>query len=833
MKETNMSDRNLVATTWLTACLIGVAAAAVAAEKSRVDFGRDIRPLLSDTCYTCHGPDGESREADLQLDKKEIVFGTLPSDNVAIVPGHADQSELYRRISTDDIDERMPPEDHDKQLTAEEIGRIKQWIDDGAQWNEHWAFVAPLRPPLPPVEDEAACRGAIDRFLLARLEQENLKPSPEADKTTLIRRVTLDLTGLPPTPQEVDQFVADPSSDAYERLVERLFQSLRYGEQMAHYWLDAARYGDTHGLHLDNERRIWPYRDWVIAALNKNMPFDQFTIEQLAGDLLPDATKQQRIATGFNRCHVTTNEGGVIKEEFHVRNTVDRVTATATVWLGLTTGCAVCHDHKFDPLTRKEFYQLFAFFNSSADDAMDGNAKIYPPVITLPTAAQAAQLKTLNEEIADLEKCEKQAAATLKAAEEKVAEEKAAAEKAAAKQNADRAKQLEATRKQLKSLREKLKAVKKGRTQLEAKIPATMVMQELPKPRDAYDLDRGEYDKRGDKVERAVPAFLPPLPKESPVNRLGLAQWLVDGSNPLTARVTVNRLWQQLFGTGLVATTDNFGSQSEPPSHPELLDWLATELLRSQWDIQHMLRLMVTSAAYRQSAAVTPAVLKVDPQNRLLARGPRFRMDAEMIRDTALFVSGLLAERLGGPGVKPYQPTGIWHAVGYTSSNTANYHPDHGAALYRRSLYTFWKRTAPPPAMVALDAPSRETCVVRRDRTNTPLAALALLNDTQFVEAARCLAERVLRQADADPDAWITQAFQHATARRPDADELSVLRRVYAQQLTEFQADPEAARALIAVGESKPDEHLDPCQLAAMTMVANLILNLDETVTKG
>jgi hypothetical protein len=833
MKETNMSDRNLVATTWLTACLIGVAAAAVAAEKSRVDFGRDIRPLLSDTCYTCHGPDGESREADLQLDKKEIVFGTLPSDNVAIVPGHADQSELYRRISTDDIDQRMPPEDHDKQLTADEIGRIKQWIDDGAQWDEHWAFVAPLRPPLPPVEDEAACRGAIDRFLLARLEQENLKPSPEADKTTLIRRVTLDLTGLPPTPQEVDQFVADPSSDAYARLVERLFQSPRYGEQMAHYWLDAARYGDTHGLHLDNERRIWPYRDWVIAALNKNMPFDQFTIEQLAGDLLPDATKQQRIATGFNRCHVTTNEGGVIKEEFHVRNTVDRVTATATVWLGLTTGCAVCHDHKFDPLTRKEFYQLFAFFNSSADDAMDGNAKIYPPVITLPTAAQAAQLKTLNEEIADLEKCEKQAAATLKAAEEKVAEEKAAAEKAAAKQNADRAKQLEATRKQLKSLREKLKAVKKGRTQLEAKIPATMVMQELPKPRDAYDLDRGEYDKRGDKVERAVPAFLPPLPKESPVNRLGLAHWLVDGSNPLTARVTVNRLWQQLFGTGLVATTDNFGSQSEPPSHPELLDWLATELLRSQWDIQHMLRLMVTSAAYRQSAAVTPAVLKVDPQNRLLARGPRFRMDAEMIRDTALFVSGLLAERLGGPGVKPYQPTGIWHAVGYTSSNTANYHPDHGAALYRRSLYTFWKRTAPPPAMVALDAPSRETCVVRRDRTNTPLAALALLNDTQFVEAARCLAERVLRQADADPDAWITQTFQHATARRPDADELSVLRRVYAQQLTEFQADPEAARALIAVGESKPDEHLDPCQLAAMTMVANLILNLDETVTKG
>ena len=828
-----MSDRNLVATTWLTACLIGVAAAAVAAEKSRVDFGRDIRPLLSDTCYTCHGPDGESREADLQLDKKEIVFGTLPSDNVAIVPGHADQSELYLRISTDDIDERMPPEDHDKQLTAEEIGRIKQWIDDGAQWDEHWAFVAPLRPPLPPVEDEAACRGAIDRFLLARLEQENLKPSPEADKTTLIRRVTLDLTGLPPTPQEVDQFVADPSSDAYERLVERLFQSPRYGEQMAHYWLDAARYGDTHGLHLDNERRIWPYRDWVIAALNKNMPFDQFTIEQLAGDLLPDATKQQRIATGFNRCHVTTNEGGVIKEEFHVRNTVDRVTATATVWLGLTTGCAVCHDHKFDPLTRKEFYQLFAFFNSSADDAMDGNAKIYPPVITLPTAAQAAQLKTLNEEIADLEKCEKQAAATLQAAEEKVAEEKAAAEKAAAKQNADRAKQLEATRKQLKSLREKLKAVKKGRAQLEAKIPATMVMQELPKPRDAYDLDRGEYDKRGDKVERAVPAFLPPLPKESPVNRLGLAHWLVDGSNPLTARVTVNRLWQQLFGTGLVATTDNFGSQSEPPSHPELLDWLATELLRSQWDIQHMLRLMVTSAAYRQSAAVTPAVLKVDPQNRLLARGPRFRMDAEMIRDTALFVSGLLAERLGGPGVKPYQPTGIWHAVGYTSSNTANYHPDHGAALYRRSLYTFWKRTAPPPAMVALDAPSRETCVVRRDRTNTPLAALALLNDTQFVEAARCLAERVLRQADADPDAWITQTFQHATARRPDADELSVLRRVYAQQLTEFQADPEAARALIAVGESKPDEHLDPCQLAAMTMVANLILNLDETVTKG
>jgi hypothetical protein len=393
--------------------------------------------------------------------------------------------------------------------------------------------------------------------------------------------------------------------------------------------------------------------------------------------------------------------------------------------------------------------------------------------------------------------------------------------------------QLEQDRKQLQALRAEIKAAKKKRQQLDAAIPATMVMHEADKPRAAYDLDRGEYDQRLEKVTRGVPAFLPPLPEGSPVNRLGLARWLVSPSHPLTARVTVNRLWQQLFGTGLVATAEDFGSQGEPPSHPKLLDWLATEFLRSDWDVQHMVRLMVTSAAYRQAASVTTEVLQADPDNRLLARGPRFRMDAEMVRDTALFVSGLLVERTGGPGVKPYQPAGIWHAVGYTSSNTANYRQEHGDALYRRSLYTFWKRTAPPPAMAALDAPNRETCVVRRDRTNTPLAALVLMNDTQFIEAARGLAERVVLHAENDPDRWITEAFRRATARRPESAELRILRRVYDDQVAEFRADVAAARALIATGESKPDAALDPCQLAAMTIVANLILNLDETVTKG
>ena len=1006
---------------------------------SKVDFNRDIRPILSDNCYACHGPDAGKRKANLRLDLKQGALADLGGYH-AIVPGDPAKSELVARITTTNEDDRMPPLKTGKHLTEAQIDTLKRWIAQGAEWQPHWSFIKPERPPLPEIKNKRWPRNPIDQFILARLEEENLKPSPEADKATLIRRVTFDLTGLPPTPSEVDAFLADKSPDAYERLVNRLLQSPRFGEHEARYWLDAVRYGDTHGLHLDNERSLWPYRDWVVAAFNRNLPFDQFTIEQIAGDLLPEPTREQKIASGYNRCNVSTSEGGAIDDEFYVRYAVDRTETTGVVWMGLTLGCAVCHDHKFDPISQKEFYELYAFFNNFNEKAMDGNALLPPPMLKLPTAEEEAKLAKLNESVAGLEKRIREEAARVEYTEPeleakpppespadfvwvdddfppgaevksdgaplRVVEgemaysgtralartdkalaqdyftkaskplivgkgdrlfthvyldpadlpkaimlqfhtgewrhranwgdedaiiygEKGTSQKlllgalpkagewvrleveaekldlkpgakiegiaftqfggtvrwdkagivtkteqedlsgvsqlawekqAQAREKRDLPKNIEEalkaevdkrTDEQTKLLREhyiarvyapvratfdpllkELTATKKEHDEFDKSIPATMVSEEMEKPRGSFILKRGEYDKRGDLVQPGVLAVLPPLHAEGETNRLDFARWLVSPGHPLTARVTVNRFWQQFFGTGLVKTAGDFGAQGEAPSHPDLLDWLAAEFIGSGWDMKHMLHLMVTSATYRQRSTVTDTLLQVDPQNRLLARGPRFRLDAEMIRDQALYTSGLLVEKMGGRGVRPYQPSGIWEAVGYTTSNTAKFEQDHGEALYRRSLYTFWKRTAPPPYLAAFDAPSREKYCTRRERTDTPLQALVTMNDPCYVEAARHLGARMIEH-DHRPDARLAFGFRLVTARQPSSHEKTILNEALKKFLARYQGEGEAAKKLTSVGESPVNEKLEASELAAYTMVANLLLNLDETLNKN
>jgi len=1055
------------------ASLPGVVAGAVVPKASDVvRFGRQIRPILAANCFACHGPDEEQREADLRLDTQEGAFIDLGGYQ-AIVPGKPDDSELYKRLVSKDDEERMPPPDAKKHVTAEQITLIRRWIEQGAKWQRQWSFVAPVRPELPAVRDRDWPHGPIDRFVLARLDAEGLHPSPEADRRTLLRRVTLDLTGLPPQQEEVAAFLADTSAEAYETVVDRLLDSQHYGEHMARFWLDAARYGDTHGLHLDNYREMWPYRDWVIRAFNKNMPYDAFTIEQLAGDLLPNATLDQKVASGFNRCHVTTNEGGSIAEEVYVRNVVDRVSTTGTVFLGLTLGCTVCHDHKFDPITQKEFYQLFAFFNNLDGPAMDGNVKDPAPTVRVPTAEQAAAMDAIRRKIeagrerreerltavepsfiawldardkfrkdaqrdAEIEvgdgllvHCELDAgkgsrvdnvvdrdkpgtfrgtphwvpgrsghaieigdddyvdlgdvgqvdekhafsygawirtpgnvsgAAIAKMDVKKgmrgydlfVAGKRIAANlsgrwpgyaiKVTTKRevlkpdtwhhvlvtydgsrqasgvtiyvdgkaevvdvNSDSLKQKgsihnskplllgrresgsvlagariddvriygrrlsdgdaqavflsgqlnpilatpreawsdpqqqllrkfylirhDATFNRLTGALEKLTA---DLHRAEAKVATTLVFRERKEPRQAYLLVRGQYDHRGEKVRRATPASLPPMAKDLPVNRLGLARWLVAPEQPLTSRVAVNRFWEQAFGTGLVKTVEDFGSQGSGPSHPKLLDWLAVEFRESGWDVKALMKRIVMSATYRQTSQPSPELLARDPDNRLLARGPRFRLDAEMLRDQALAVSRLLVDRVGGPSVKPPQPAGLWHAVGYSGSNTVRFKQDKGPdKVYRRSLYTFWKRTSPPPEMTTFDAPSREACIVRRERTNTPLQALLLMNDPQFVEAARHLAERILHEAGPSASDRVQWVFQQVTMRRPTDRELKDLLALQHDCQATYKKDLAAADKLIAVGESPPDRSLDPTELATWTMVANLILNLDEVITKG
>ena len=764
-----------------------------------IQFNRDIRPILSAKCFPCHGPDAATRKADLRLDDEASVRADRDGYRI-VVPGKPDDSELVRRIVTRDDGERMPPPKAERQLTPAETELLRRWVEQGGRWEKHWSFVPPQRPVESQISDsKLEIRNAIDNFVFARLERDGLSPSPAADRVTLIRRVSLDLTGLPPTPAEVDAFVADKSPDAYEKVVDRLLGSPRYGERLALDWLDAARFADSGGYQGDIFRTMWPWRDWVIAAFNRNMPFDQFTIEQLAGDLLPNPTRDQLVASGFNRNHRINDEDGIIIEEYRVEYVIDRAETSAAVWLGLTMGCGRCHDHKYDPISQRDFYRFFAFFNSLADQGRgNGNAT---PVLRLTTPEQDQQVAGLTREIESLQVQLKEIEADPNAA----------------------------TRKQ--ELTNAVQAATKKKDAVLAAAPVTMIQQELETPRDTFILMRGAYDKPGEKVSPGVPGSLPPLPDGVPANRLGLAKWLVDpaGKNPLTSRVIVNRYWQMLFGTGLVATPEDFGTQGEPPSHPELLDWLATEFVRSGWDVKALLKLIVTSATYRQSSLGSAELFRRDPDNRLLARGPRFRLPAELLRDQTLAVSGLLVEKLGGPSVRPYQPDGLWKDL---ASSDLEYNQSHGPDLYRRSLYTFWRRTVPPPTMQAFDAPPREICTVRRSRTNTPIQALALMNDPTFVEASRSLAERVLREAAVETDARITHAVRLAIARPPSVAEMRLLRETRQFFHDRFAANPEAAQKLISVGESKPSSDFSATELATWTAIATTILNLDEAVTK-
>jgi hypothetical protein len=751
----------------------------------RVNFSRDVLPILAQNCFTCHGPDAKTRKADLRLDQKASA---LRSAEPMIIPGKSGASELVERITSDDPEMVMPPPKSGRKLSASQIETLTRWIDQGAVWVRHWAFEPISRPPAPAVQSRAWPRNPLDDFILSRLEHEGLKPSSEAGRATLIRRVCLDLTGLPPTPEEVDGFVADPCAGAYEALVERLLGSPSYGERMAMDWLDGARYADTNGYQNDFARTMWPWRDWVIAAFNRNQAFDQFLIEQLAGDMLPGATIAQKIATGFNRNNRTVTEAGSIDEEWRVENAVDRVETTATVFLGLTLGCGRCHDHKYDPITQTEFYQFFGFFNSVNEQGVYTETKgNVPPLVTLPTPEDERRLDGFEIAIA------------------------------AAK---------------VQKAKDQLDKLTKQQADYRKNFVSVMVMEDTAKPRATYVLKRGRYDvpDTSRKVEPGVPACLVPLPANAPRNRLGLARWLASAENPLTARVAVNRIWQHHFGVGLVKTAENFGIQGEPPSHPELLDWLASELIRSGWDLKALHRLIVTSATYRQSSHLAPDLASRDPENRLLARGPRHRLSAEVVRDNALFVAGLLVERIGGLSVKPYQPAGLWEELA-GGAGEGPYIQDKGPALYRRSLYVYRKRTVPHPALATFDAPSREICQVKRSRTNTPLQALELLNDVTYVEAARRLAELAISRGGSTPDERITFAFRRAVARSPSPSELTVLRKGLERYLAAFQHDRMPASQLIRHGESAVDGTIAPSELSAYTAIAGVILNLDETIT--
>jgi hypothetical protein len=777
--------------------LLGNPGPATAETGTPVSFNRDVRPILSENCYQCHGPDAARRKAGLRLDTREGATAEL-DDGQAIVPRKPEDSLLLRRVAEADAGRRMPPARTSKRLSAEQIDVLRRWIARGAPYERHWSLIPPERPEVPAVRDTSWPRNPIDAFVLDRLEKEGLRPSPEAARHTLLRRVTLDLTGLPPTPAELYAFLADTSPFAYEKAVNRLLASPRYGERMALAWLDQARYADTNGYNNDEERTMWAWRDWVIDAFNDDLPYDRFLTEQLAGDLLPAATPSQRLATAFNRNHVITTEGGVIPEEYRIEYVADRVHTTASVFLGLSLQCARCHDHKYDPVTHKEYYRFFAFFNNVEDRTIGYNqGAAAAPYLRLPSRRQQAELDRLDEYRRQLE--EQRSRRPDKDAE-------------------------------YARLTVELLALSHRRAEAEKAVPTTMIMQELASPRQTVILKRGQYDQPGEPVKPGVPACLPRMPAGAPANRLGLAQWLTSPRHPLTARVAVNRWWLAYFGTGLVETAEDFGSQGAWPSHPELLDWLATELVRTGWDVKAMQRLIVTSATYRQSSRVTSVLQEHDPHNRLLARGPRVRLPAETIRDQALFVSGLLAERLGGPSVRPYQPAGLWEDV--SVERRMVYHPSSGSDLYRRGLYTYWKRTCPPPAMTTFDAPDRETCVIRRARSNTPLQALVLLNDPTYVEAARKLAERVLHDGGPSTESRLLHAFRLTVARPPRPEEIQILGDVLQRARERFRRDPKAAAGLLAVGQASRDGRLDAVELAAWASVASLILNLDEAITK-
>lgn len=1037
-------------------------------------FNRKIRPILSEYCMACHGPDPGSRKAGLRFDTEDGLLGTGRRGGPVVIPGDPDKSPLWQRIVTEDPDDIMPPPEAHKELSESEKNLLRSWIEEGAAWEPHWAFIPVERPPLPEIpaglDPAPVIRNPIDAFVAKKLAERGLTMNPQADRRTLARRLSLDLTGLPPTPDLVNSFVQDTSPDYYERFVRQLMTSPQWGEHRGRYWLDSARYADTHGLHFDNYREMWPYRDWVVNAFNRNQPFNEFVLEQIAGDLLPDPTQEQLIATGFQRCNITTNEGGTIEEENLSIYATDRVSTTGWVLLGLTMNCAECHDHKFDPISTKDFYAMAAFYRNTEQPGLDGNVKDSRPAITVVLdPEERARWKALPEEInrakAAIEERRESAKPAFDAwlasispedASDPVSDEAlefhallnegegdsvsvrlkdgtqgsltaggpiqwvpdgklgpapeiraqsvlaldtvgdfekdtafsyggwvrvptggryeavlarmdqdtdfrgwdlfthdrnlavhmihtwpnnalkvvttenpiqlgqwahvwvnySGSGKAGGVQifvNGEPAKtrvevdKLDATirtqvpltlgqrsrdqrltggaiqdvriyRRELqagevralaldapprillavaadkpteahqKSLyrhyleqvdsefevrSQHLAALETEQKAIRERNPVTHIQREKSdsKPMTPIKI-RGQYDNPGEMVAADVPEALPPMDPDLPRNRLGLAHWLIDPGNPLTARVTVNRFWQELFGVGLVETAEDFGVMGEIPEHQDLLDWLAAEFVASGWDVQHLFRLMVSSSTYRQSQTVTEEKLALDPSNRLLSRGPRFRLDAEMIRDYALSVSGLLVPTLGGPSVKPYHPDGVWEAVAMPESNTRRYQQETGSALYRRSLYTFWKRAAPPASMEIFDAPSREVSCNRRERTNTPLQALTTLNDVQFVEAARHLATRALKAADQDFDGAIDWMAARTLSRALKPLERSIVRQTWVQMLAHYENAPADAEELIQFGDSKPAEDLPAALLATATLVANQLLNLDEVLNK-
>lgn len=978
---------------WMQLVLAGVMVfgQAQADVPGEVRFGVHVRPILSDNCIQCHGPDENHRKAKLRLDVEIGLFGGS-GDNRIVVPGKPAESLLYQIITAHDPDDRMPPEESKKKLSVDEITTIKRWIEQGAEWEGHWAFVAPKRPSLAKVQRRAWPRNPIDFFTLARMETNGLEPSREADRQTLIRRVCLDLTGLPPSPRMVERFVNDTDPGAYEKLVDSLLASERYGERMTLAWMDAARYGDSSVFHDDGVRYMWPWRDWVIRAYNDNKRFDDFTIEQLAGDQFENASLDNKVASGFNRNHGTTDEGGLIEEEYRVEYNVDRVKTTSNVWLGLTMECAQCHDHKYDPISQKEYYQFYAYFNINSDagnQTRNGNSA---PMVKVPSMAENAELQERRDKVAVLKserakvkptaqemdgwiadnrttelpytpefggwqflgsftgKDKKQAFNKNWGPEKKVDLTKAhggkkwetrtyedgkvhtvaipdrsaayfyRTVKSAVQQevtvslgsddaikvflngtqvlakNVDRGPAADQEKANLKlsegenhlllkivnnsgpagfyfklsgsglpenilahlradvlkasditqlsdyykksvwplgrKLDANIKSAEKAVTDYDKSIVTVMTMGDLAKPRKTYVLARGHYasPKKEEEISPGIPTVLPPLPEGAPAKRLGLAKWIADDDHPLTARVAVNRYWSMIFGAGLVTTVSDFGTRGSLPSHPELLDWLARDFADSGWNVKRMFKQILLSATYRQQSAATEEQLLRDPENVLLSHAPRLRLQGEFIRDNALAVSGVLNGKIGGPSVKPYQPPRIWNEVALNGG--LFYKPDKGAKLYRRSMYTYWKRSAPMPNMMAFDAPTREKCVIQRPLTNTPMQALVTMNDVQFVEAARVFAQRVLQKGGADFDSQLDYAFMLTTARPADELRKRVFRNLYDSQLKEFSTDATRAGELLNFGETKRDESLNLAQHAAWTTVASAIFNLDEVITK-
>lgn len=758
---------------------------AMTCSAASIDFARDVRPILSNRCFKCHGPDEVAREADLRLDRAEGAMADLGGHR-AVVPGEPSKSALVKRINAA-LDERMPPSDSGLELTPGEIDLLTRWVAEGAVYDQHWAYRSVQRPLVPATKHAAWTVNPIDAFIARKIEAMGVALSPEADRSTLIRRAYFDLLGLPPTREQVSAFISDVRSGAYDRMLDRVFANPHYGERWGRHWLDQARYADSNGYTIDSDRSIWPYRDWVINAINADVPFDQFTIEQLAGDLLPGATNDQLVATGFHRNTLINQEGGTDREQFRNEAVVDRVNTTGAVWLGMTVGCGQCHNHKYDPLTQREYYQLFAFF----DDCQDVNSTT--PQLSLPTDDQNKRLAEFDGQIAAAKKAEDAANEAPKERKDQLAAE--------------------------------LKKLQDERKKVASSITTTMIMRDLDKPRQTHVLIRGDFLRKGDPVEANSPEFLPPMAEtDARRTRLELAKWLVSRDNPLTARVTVNRAWLRFFGEGLVETENDFGIQGTPPSNPDLLDWLAAELMDSGWSMKHVHRLIATSATYRQSSLVRSELEAVDPLNKLLARQNRLRVDAEIVRDLALAVSGLLNEKLGGKGVYPPQPEGVY---AFTQVN-AKWPTSTAADRYRRGVYTFFRRSVPYPLLTTFDAPRFNSTCTMRARSNTPLQSLTMSNDQAMLEHVRALGRRLF-EFSSDDQAKIDHAYQLCFSRTPEPDEVKALSEFVDAQRTDFSTNPADAKAFVVATET---ESAPTIELAVWTAVARVLLNLDEFITR-